>query len=111
MIQLGFEWEEAPGAKTLSNPGPGKPASDYTDKPARLTPRQAAFCRNLIRFAEQLMSHTLPITFLTIEGNVKRMDSGCIKIAEHAQFIHPLINSPNGVVETVSLKWSVLPTT
>jgi len=33
------------------------------------------------------------------------MDYGCMKIAEHAGFIEEIANSPNGVVETVTLTW------
>ncbi|NPU15675.1 hypothetical protein HL666_33475 [Bradyrhizobium sp. 83002] len=109
MLKLMFEWEETPGAKTLSNPSQGKPASGFADEPARLTPRQAAFYRNLVRLAEQVGSRTLPITFLTKQGASKRMDHGCIKIAEHANFIEPLADSPSGVVETISLSWNVVP--
>ena len=56
--------------------------------------------------AEQTAARTLPIFFLTIDGQEKRMDYGCMKIAEHAGFIEPLANSSNGVVETVTLSWN-----
>jgi hypothetical protein len=105
MLQLNFEWEEAPGSKTLSNVGKPRRASEFTDAPANLTPRQSAFYRNLVRLAEQTGAKTLPISFLTFDGVPKRMDYGCIKIAEHAGFIDEITNSPSGLVETVTLSW------
>jgi hypothetical protein len=104
-LTLNFQWEEAAGSKTLSNPGKLRPASEFADAPAKQTARQSAFYRNLIRLAEQTGAKTLPITFLTVDGTAKRMDYGCMKIAEHAGFIEPLANSFNGVVETVTLRW------
>jgi len=29
-----------------------------------------------------------------------------MKIAEHAEFIEPLANSVNGIVETITLRWN-----
>jgi hypothetical protein len=104
-LSLNFEWEEAPGKKTLSNPSPPRPAADFQDAPAKQTARQSAFYRNLIRLAEQMESKILPIAFTTIDGSAKRMDYGCIKIAEHAGFIEPLSNNVNGVVDVISLTW------
>ena len=104
-LTLNFEWEEAPGAKTLSNPGNARPADQFADAPAKQTARQSAFYRNMVRLAEQTGARTLPINFLTISGLAKRMDYGCIKIAEHAGFIERLANSPSGVVETITLTW------
>ena len=106
---LDFEWEEAPGAKTLSNFGTIKTAEQFADEPAKLTARQAAFYRNLIRLAEQVGSQVLPIKFKTKDGSEKRMDYGCIKIAVHAGFIDQLDNSTNGFVENIKLHWKVLP--
>ncbi|MET4041857.1 hypothetical protein ABIC03_003548 [Bradyrhizobium sp. RT6a] len=105
-LTLNFQWEEAPGAKTLSNPTKPRPASEYGDAPAGQTARQSAFYRNLVRLAEQTQSKTLPIAFVTTDGLAKRMDHGCIKIAEHARFIEPLQNAASGGVETVTLKWN-----
>lgn len=105
-LTLNFHWEEAPGARTLSNPGNSRSANQFIDAPARLTARQAAFYRNLVRLAEQTRARTLPISFVTIDNEEKRMDHGCMKIAEHAGFIEPLTNSSNGVVETISLTWT-----
>lgn len=105
-LTLNFEWEEAPGRKTLSDPTKLRPASDLTDAPAGQTGRQSAFYRNLVRLAEQTQNKTLPIQFLTLDGTAKRMDYGCVKIAELAGFIEPLTNSPLGVVETVTVIWN-----
>jgi hypothetical protein len=104
-LTLNFEWEEAPGAKTLSNPGNDRPASQFRDAPSKQTARQSAFYRNLVRLAEQTGSRTLPIKFLTADGLAKRMDYGCMKIAEHAGFIELIADSPKGVVETLTLAW------
>jgi hypothetical protein len=104
-LTLNFEWEEAPGAKTLSNPGKERPAAEFKDAPAKQTARQSAFYRNLVRLAEQTGSRTLPINFLTTDGFARRMDHGCMKIAEHAGFIKLIEDSPNGVVETLNLAW------
>jgi hypothetical protein len=62
-LLLNFEWEEAPGRKTLSNPSPAPPAADFQDAPAKQTARQSAFSRNLIRMAEPTRSKVLPIAF------------------------------------------------
>jgi hypothetical protein len=105
-LTLNFEWEEAPGAKTLSNPGNGRSADQFADAPAKQTARQSAFYRNLVRLAEQTGARILPINFLTHDGVAKRMDYGCMKIAEHAGFIERLENSNSGVVETVTLTWN-----
>ena len=105
-MTLNFHWEEAPGSRTLSDPGNPRRADEFTDAPARLKARQSAFYRNLIRLAEQTKVRTLPISFFTVEGVEKRMDYGCMKIAEHAGFIEPLANSSNGVVETITLRWN-----
>jgi hypothetical protein len=85
-------------------------ASSLTDKPARLTERQAVFYRNLIRIAEQLQSNELPIDFLDASGTHVAMDLGCVKIAEHAAFIQPLMNGPDGVMRVIRLNWHVQPT-
>jgi hypothetical protein len=85
-------------------------ASSLTDKPARLTERQAVFYRNLIRISEQLQSQELPIDFQDATGTHMAMDLGCVKIAEHAGFIKPLSNGPDGMMKTICLSWLVLPT-
>jgi hypothetical protein len=84
-------------------------ASSLTDKPARLTERQAVFYRNLIRMSEQLQSQELPVNFLDASGAHMAMDLGCVKIAEHAGFIKPLSNGPEGTMKTIYLNWLVLP--
>ncbi|MGY8684953.1 hypothetical protein Q2941_45505 [Bradyrhizobium sp. UFLA05-153] len=105
-LVLHFEWEEAPGAKTLSDLGKARSARQFTDAPAKQTARQSAFYRNLVRLAEQTGMRTLPIYFVTVDGLAKRMDYGCIKMAEHAGFIEEIENSASGVVETVTLSWN-----
>jgi hypothetical protein len=82
-------------------------ASSLTDKPARLTERQAVFYRNLIRIAEQLQSNELPIDFTDATGIHMSMDLGCVKIAEHAGFLEPLTDGPDGTMKTVMLNWYV----
>jgi hypothetical protein len=104
-LSLNFEWEEAPGKKTLSNLTPGRPAAEFRDAPAKQTSRQSAFYRNLVRLAEQTGSKVLPIAFETLDGAAKRMDYGCIRIAEHAGFIEPLSNNADGIVDVISLNW------
>ena len=105
VLTLDFEWEEAPGYKTLSNPGKARAADQFADAPSKQTARHSAFYRNLVRLAEQTGSRTLPINFLTADGVAKRMDYGCMKIAEHAGFIERIENSPSGVVNhSVSLE-------
>jgi hypothetical protein len=104
-LVLNFQWEEAPGCKTLSNAGNPRSADQFKDAPAKQTARQSAFYRNLVRLAEQTRARTLPITFITSDGLAKRMDYGCIKIAEHAGFIEQIANSSIGVVETLTLRW------
>jgi hypothetical protein len=84
-------------------------ASSLTDKPARLTERQAVFYRNLIRISERLQSQELPIDFVDAEGIHMAMDLGCVKIAEHAGFLAPLANGQDGVMKTIRLSWLVLP--
>jgi hypothetical protein len=84
-------------------------ASSLTDKPARLTERQGVFYRNLIRISEQLQSQELPVDFLDATGAHMAMDLGCVKIAEHAGFIRPLSNGPDGKMKTIRLNWLVLP--
>lgn len=65
-LTLNFQWEEAPGRKTLSNPTKLRPASDFADAPAGQTARQSAFYRNLVRLAEQTQDKTLPIEFFCV---------------------------------------------
>jgi hypothetical protein len=84
-------------------------ASSLTDKPARLTERQAVFYRNLIRIAERLQSQELPLDFLDATRAHMAMDLGCVKIAEHAGFIQPLANGAEGMMKTIRLNWFVLP--
>ena len=50
----------------------------------------------------------LPVDFYC-NGIHVYLDHGCIKIAEHAGFIKPLVNGPAGVVEAIELSWAVAP--
>ena len=84
-------------------------AASLTDKPARLTERQAVFYRNLIRMSEQLQSRELPLEFLDATGSHMAMDLGCVKIAEHAGFIEKLSNGSDGTMKTIRLRWLVVP--
>lgn len=83
------------------------PSTAYRDLPARLTPRQAVFYRNLVRLAETLQSDQVPVDFELPNGDRVYLDHGCVKIAEHSGFIAPLRNGPGGVVETIQLAWQV----
>lgn len=82
-------------------------AERYQDQPARLTERQGVFYRNLIRLAEALQSRDIPVDFELPNGRNVWLDHGCIKIAEHAAFIEPLQNGPDGTVESIRLAWHV----
>jgi hypothetical protein len=84
-------------------------ALSLTDKPARLTERQAVFYRNLIRISERIQSQELPVDFIDANGAHMAMDLGCVKIAEHAGFIQTLTDGPDGVMKTIRLNWMVLP--
>jgi hypothetical protein len=108
-LRLNFEWEEATVSTTLSDASPLRSASEFRYPPSQMQPRQAAFYRNLIRLAEQTRSRVLPVCFETLDGRKKRMDFGCMKLAEHAGFIDPLSDGPSAVVEQIQLAWD--PTT
>jgi len=84
-------------------------AATLTDAPAKLTQRQAVFYRNLIRLAERLQSQEIPLDFIDADGAHIAMDLGCVKIAEHAGFVQPLTDGPDGVLKTVRLSWAVSP--
>lgn len=82
-------------------------AASYKDKSAQLTARQAEFYRNLIAMALSKGSAQLPVDFIAGDGRRYYLDRGCIKIAEHAGFIEPLVNDSSGVVSSISLSWNV----
>jgi hypothetical protein len=82
-------------------------AEEFIDEPSRLTERQSVFYRNLITIAEKLQSQEIPIDFIDAAGAHMAMDAGCVKIAEHAAFLQPLANGPDGRVHTVRLSWNV----
>lgn len=107
--ELNFEiedWETSPVIRTVGREYERWSAGRYNDAPARLKPRQAIFYRNLIEMALIGGSVSLPVDFICNGAHVY-LDHGCIKIAEHAGFIEPLTNGPNGVVDTIRLSWSV----
>lgn len=58
--------------------------------------------------AEQLQSSELPIDFIDANGAHMAMDLGCVKIAEHAGFLKPLADGPDGTMKIVALNWYVL---
>jgi hypothetical protein len=80
-------------------------ATEFDDKPARLTPRQAVFYRNLIRMAVALQNREIPVDFELPDGRQLYLDRGCIKIAEFAEFIEPIANSPAGTVDRIRLRF------
>ncbi|MEQ1549292.1 MAG: hypothetical protein ABL918_11700 [Chakrabartia sp.] len=80
-------------------------ASEYRDRPARLTPRQALFYRNLIDIAEQLGQIEIPVDFETPSQGHLYLDHGCVKIAVHAGFLSPLANDGDELVSSVRLAW------
>ncbi|HKR25614.1 MAG TPA: hypothetical protein VJS15_10165 [Allosphingosinicella sp.] len=82
-----------------------KSASEFADEPARLTDRQALFLRNLIQLAGALGSNRIPVDFELLGRGPMYLDRGCIKIAEHAGFIAPLSDDPDGVVSQIELAW------
>jgi hypothetical protein len=111
-LRLDSELEEWTGSKVIrpiDSRYRRKPADQFADAPAALTPRQAIFYRNLIRIAEATQSRELPVEFELLDGTAVHLDYGCIKIAVHAGFLEPLINGPNGTVETILLSWIVDP--
>lgn len=103
---LNFPWESVSPSNTLSKIGRDIRAEEYIYQPRRVQARQAAFYRNLVRMAEQTKSRTLSIEVITLEGEHKRLDAGCVKLAEHAGFILTLVNGPSGKVEGNELAWN-----
>lgn len=102
-----LDWDESPTIRRVSPSYKRRTAEDYRDKPARLTPRQATFYKNLIEVALKLGSSEIPVDFQDASGNHYYLDRGCIKIAEHARFIQPIQNDASGTVGTVLLNWVV----
>ena len=82
------------------------PAFSYRDAAARLTSRQGVFYRNLIRLAEELGGGIIPVDFEQPGGRRVYLDRGCIKIAERAGFITPLVDDAHGVVSHIVLTWT-----
>jgi hypothetical protein len=113
-LQLNTElesWADSPVVRLVNSRYRRKPAHQFTDAPAKLTPRQAVFYRNLIKIAEAAKSRELPIEFELSNGTYAHLDYGCIKIAAHAGFIQPLANGPDGTVESITLSWKFDPLT
>ena len=111
MIEVKAMLESGPGFHTVRALGPTyKPmaAQDFKDEPARMTERQASFYRNLIAVAQELQSSRVPVKFSHVTMGPVFWDRGCIKIAEHAGFIRPLVNGPSGFVEEVELAFKVV---
>lgn len=105
-LQLNFVWENVSASTTLSLSSPKMPAEMYIYQSRRMQPRQAAFYRNLVRMAEQPRTRVLPVEVITIDGELKRLDAGCVKLAEHAGFILALANAPSGNLEQIQLAWN-----
>lgn len=100
------EWPGSPVVRVVKRDYVRLPASSYQDEPARLTPRQAVFLRNLIQIAEATSSGEIPVDFM-IDRTHLFLDRGCVKIAVHAGFLRELVNGPGGVVNSVRLAWDV----
>jgi hypothetical protein len=99
------EWPGSPVIRARRSDYTPWPAAKFDDAPSRLTARQGVFCRNLIRVAVVLNTTEVPVHFELPNGHAVMLDRGCIKIAEHAGFIEPLENGPNGTVEFIRLAW------
>lgn len=99
------EWPGSPVVRERKADYTRWPAADFDDSPSRLTARQGVFCRNLIRLAVALENTEVPVDFELPNGNAVMLDRGCIKIAEHAGFIEPLVDARSGTVEVVRLAW------
>jgi len=110
MQLIEVDLEAGPGFDTVRDMNSAyKPmsATDLADKPARLTKRHASFYRNLIAIAEATRSGTIPVVFeLKGRGQVF-LDRGCIRMAEHAGFVQPLVNGPGGFLEAVTLAFDI----
>lgn len=101
------EWKGSAVVRTCGSDYARQPAAAFSDKPAKLTERQAVFYRNLIRLAEAVASDQIPLDFEIPNGGRLYLDRGCVKIAEHAGFILPLEDGPDGVVDVLTLAWNV----
>jgi hypothetical protein len=102
-------WSGSPVVHTIKSGYRRKSASQFTDAPAKLTPRQAVFYRNLIRIAESAKARELPIEFELRDGTPVHLDYGCIRIGIHAGFIEELEDGLGGTVETITLSWKFDP--
>ena len=100
-------WQPSPVIRTVRSGYTRIPAIRFTDAPARLTPRQGVFYRNLVRIAEAVGNGQIPVDFSVPSGERLYLDRGCIRIAELAGFIAPLRDDENGVVSMIMLNWTV----
>ena len=110
MKAIQVDLESGPGFDTVRDMNAAyKPmwSTSLADKPARLTPRQASFYRNLIAIAEVTQSDEIPAVFELTGRGVVFLDRGCIKIAEHAGFVRPLLDGPSSYLETIRLSFDV----
>ena len=102
--------ESGPGFDTVRDMNSSyKPTAveSLADKPARLTARQASFYRNLIAIAEATQSASIPVVFELAGRGLVFLDRGCVKMAEHAGFVRPLVNGHTGNLEEVVLAFDV----
>jgi hypothetical protein len=110
MQLISAQLESGPGFDTVRDLNSAyKPmsAKALADRPARLTKRQASFYRNLIAIAEAIQSGTIPVVFELEGKGPVFLDRGCIRMAEHAGFVRPLIDGPSGHLEEVRLNFDV----
>ena len=110
MMVISAQLESGPGFDTVRDMNSAyKPmsAKALADKPARLTARQASFYRNLIAIAQAIQSDTIPVLFELEGRGPVFLDRGCIRMAEHAGFVRPLVDGPDGYLEEVRLNFDV----
>lgn len=110
MKSIAANLESGPGFDTIRDMNPSyKPmaSADLADKPARLTARQASFYRNLIAIAAATESDEIPIVFELTGRGVVFLDRGCVKMAEHAGFVRPLSDGPEGYLQSIRLSFDV----
>ncbi|MBJ7441261.1 MAG: hypothetical protein JHD35_19880 [Sphingopyxis sp.] len=107
LIDLELEiWRPSPVIRMAGRGYSRIPAARFTDAAARLTPRQGVFYRNLVRIAEVIGTSVIPVDFANTAGERFYLDRGCIRIAELAKFVAPLVDDENGVVSSITLGWT-----
>jgi hypothetical protein len=97
------EWAGSEVTRVRGNDYRRRTATEFNDRPAQITPRQGVFYRDLIRIAVALRSGEIPVDFEMPDGRQFYLDRGCIKIAEHAGFIEPIVDGPRGTVDQIRL--------